>query len=425
MGHQTGQKKRFRIQNLAYGGDGVVRPDGEPVVFVPRTAPGDRVEVEITSTHKRFARGRLVTVVEPSEDRVVAPCPSYERCGGCQLMHLAVDAQRVAKHDQLLEALRRIGGVEPEQASPLWSGASERYRNKVTLHWRPRPAAFGLVGPDGHTLEPLSACLLLEPRVEEAARRAAAAAVDQLSELDLQDLMVRVTRRGDVQILLRLDAPDAPVLQPWAESQEGASVWASNSKQAPVHLAGSKTVLHSTAGVEMELGPLSFAQVNTEGAEALFSWVAEQAALTGTETVLDLYAGAGAIGLMLAKQARRVVAVESVPEAARLAVANAERNALDNVEVRTGRTEDILRSEDLRADVVVLDPPRTGTASGVIEHLVQKNVRRVVYVSCNPTTLARDLKRLAPFYRLVHVRGFDLFPHSYHLEAVATLERSG
>lgn len=392
----------LHIERLAYGGDGIARPTDGPVTFVPRTAPGDHVRARIVETAKRHQRAEVVELLEGGPERVEPPCPYYSACGGCQLQHIAVDAQRRAKAEQIEDALARIGRVEASLSAPLWSGLPTRYRNKVTLHTRGGP--WGLVARDPQAIVEIDSCLLLTERLDHLSQHA------RKKIQSGTELMARTLHTGDSQVVTDGECED------WA-ALGATSVW-----QDGAHVFGSEHVTHESAGIRLELGPRSFAQVNDTGGAALVDAVVAEAALTGHETVLDLFSGVGVYALALAPSATRVVAVEADPTSAAIAERLAREANYDHVESRAGRVEQVI-GDLADADVVVLDPPRRGLAGGVTRALASSSVKKIIYVSCNPTTLARDIARLRPQYRVVRVLGFDLFPQTHHIETVVTLVR--
>lgn len=456
------------IDKLAYGGDGVARPGtDETVVFVSRAAAGDRLKVEIVEQKPRFRRARILKVLEPGPERTQPPCGYYSgpdeasSCGGCHLQHLGYAAQLAAKEEQVQDAIKRIGGVgevplgsanarewvaptfHPAIAAPKPLG----YRNKATFHWNAAAGRFGLVAVDQKTVLPIVQCPLLAAPVDEAYRAAAGAAEaiaarDPLVRAGLITLVVRAGIATGQTLVALVVKPSAPAS---LAEEFGREVLARgqvtsilvNVNPSPdrelfgdaftmVH--GGPTILEKIGGVSFVLDPETFLQVNTEQAATLFGVAVAAAKLTGKERVLDLFCGNGGLALSAARAAKEVIGVETVAGAVKRGRESAMLNGIENVRFRVGRVESTLKTlfhgEKVAPDVVFVDPPRAGLKPLVIETLVKMKPKRVVYVSCNPTTLARDLKLFVKGGWVVRdVTPVDLFPQTYHVEAVVTLER--
>ena len=442
------------IDKLAYGGDGVARPGtDETVVFVSRAAAADRLKVEIVEQKPRFRRARVLKVLEPGPTRTEPPCGYYSgpdeasSCGGCHLQHITYEAQLAAKDEQVRDAIKRLGGVEPTFHPAIAAPKPLGYRNKATFHWNAVAGRFGLVAVDQKTVLPIERCPLLAPPVDEAYRAAAAAAEaiaarDPLVRGGLITLVVRAgvaTGQTMVALVVKPSAPVALAEEFGREVLARAKVTSIlvNVNPSPdrelygdaftmVH--GGPTILEKIGGLSFVLDPETFLQVNTEQAATLYKVAIEAAKLTGKEKVLDLFCGNGGIALSAAKTAKEVIGIETVSGAVKRGRESASMNGIENVRFRVGRVESTLKTlfhgEKVAPDVVFLDPPRAGLKPLVIETVVKMKPKRVVYVSCNPTTLARDLKLFAKGGWIVkEVTPVDLFPQTYHVEAVATLER--
>jgi 23S rRNA (uracil1939-C5)-methyltransferase len=400
---------RIAIESSAAGGDGIGRAAGL-AVFVPRTAPGDVVDVALES-HGRYARGRLEAIVEPSPVRVVPECPHYvhDRCGGCQLQHVAYDAQLAAKARIIRDALARLGGRE--QALPAVAASDQRwrYRSKLTLAMRPSGAGW-LMGL--HPLhEPrrvfdLHDCPITAEDVVAAWReiRAASRWLPRARELRgavrrVRDGMAFVLEGGDAWPALREFLSACPALcAVWWEPARG----------------GRRLVFDRRAAASPDA---SFGQVNPTVAAALQADVLRRARAHRPVTVIDAYAGAGATAIPLASEGVRVTAIELDIDAVQWLSARLPEGS----RAVAGRVEDVLPSA-LPADVVLLNPPRAGVDATVTDTLAAANPRprAIIYVSCNPATLARDLSRLHG-WRIAGLAGFDMFPQTAHVETVCEL----
>ena len=460
------------IDDLAFGGEGVGRADGY-VVFVPGGVPGDIVRVRLIQARARFGRGVIEAVERPSPDRVEPPCPYFFRCGGCRLQHLDYGAQLAFKTKQVSDCLERLGRVGAFEMRPILPAPEiYGYRNKMEFTVarggdaeRVVPKGRRLTRPDGEA-EPavvvglheadrydavldVERCLLQSDRMNallEEARRFFAerrlTVYDQESgEGLLRFLMLREGKRtGEAMVNVVTSAPAVSELEPLvgraqARVPETSSVVMNvNPKKASVavgveeHLLGGRDHIRESLGdLTFQVSAGSFFQTNTVQAERLFGLVLDAAALTGEETVIDLYSGTGAISLLLARRCRRVYGIEVAPAAVADAVRNAEVNGITNCtfvagEVRFALPE--LISRGVAADVAVCDPPRAGFHPKALAALVTLAPARIVYVSCNPATLARDVGDLARGgYRLEWAQPVDMFPHTPHIEVVAHLVR--
>jgi len=445
------QELELRIDSLAYGGNGVARLNGF-VVFVRRGLPGDTVRARVTKVQRRHAEAVVTEVLAAGPARVDWPCTHYPACGGCRFQDLAYAAQLDAKYAWVEDSLRRIGGIEEPPLEPIVAAEQVfHYRNKMEYSFAP--------GPDGPELGlhragrwdevlPIERCWLttdtgnaIRNAVRDWAGEERLPAFDQArGEGYLRHLVVREgLRTGEALVQLvthtgeRFDRErliEVLTAIPAVRSIQ----WSVNDSPAEVTNLPSE-LLWGDEAVEEELGGLrfrvranAFLQTNTRMAERLYELARDAAALSGGETVYDLYCGIGTIGLSLARDALTVWGVEISEEAVACAIENAELNGITNAAFFAGNVGEVLRELRDRAgepDVVVVDPPRAGLAGKALRRLGELAAPRVVYVSCNPTTLGGDAKKLRDDYgyRLVRACPVDMFPHTPHVETVATLER--
>ena len=418
---------RLRIDSIAAGGEGVGRLDDGRVVFVHRTAPGDLAEVALTERKERWARGRLLRVLEPSPERREAPCPHYARCGGCTLEHMPYDAQLRAKARIVADALTRIGGFAVEPPKVVASPAEFRYRNRVSLALRRREAGrveagFHALGEPEEVVDLDGGCLLFEEpiaRVWDALRAAWGPDARLLPSGERLRLTLRTNAAGEVSLLVEGGfAPGRP--EELVERVDGlVSVWHRPGPAAPELVAGAPGLPETWGDDTVELSGAAFLQVNRGAAALLEAHVMEVMGDVDGKTVVDAYCGIGLHARRLARRGARVTGIELDPAA----VAEARRAAPEGAVFVEGPVETLL-PDHLPADLVVLNPPRAGVDAQVAEALAASPAERIVYVSCNPATLARDLKRMGEAYRLESVRAFDLFPQTAHVETVAVLSRA-
>jgi 23S rRNA (uracil1939-C5)-methyltransferase len=442
------------IEDLAFGGEGVARSDGY-VVFVPGGVPGDRLRVRLVQARSRFGRGVIESVEEPSPHRVDPPCPYVGRCGGCRLQHVAYAAQLEFKAKQVADVLERVGGLRDVEIRPI-IGAAETYgyRNKMEFTVASGPGgqglAVGLHEADRYdAVLDIDRCLLqsdgMNALLDEARRFFAA---HRLTPYDqdageglLRFLMLREGRHtGEAMANVVTASPAVSELAPLVGQLQtrvpGTSsvVMNVNPKKASVavgveeHLLGGRDhIRERIGGLVFQVSANSFFQTNTTQAERLFDLVVESAGLEGSETVIDLFSGTGAISLLLARRCRWVYGVELSQAAVDDAGRNAAANGIDNCTFLAGEVRFVLPSliaKGVTAEVVVADPPRAGFHPKGLDALARLGPARIVYVSCNPSTLARDLASLAAAgYRVEWVQPVDMFPHTPHIEAVARLAR--
>jgi 23S rRNA (uracil1939-C5)-methyltransferase len=448
---RRGDTLELVVDDLAFGGDGVGRADGY-VMFVRGGLPGDRLRVTVTEARGRYGRGVIESVVTPSADRVEAPCPYFGRCGGCRLQHLAYPAQLAFKAKQVHDCLTRLGGLPPFELRPIVPAPEPYgYRNKMEFTVAEPGPAVGLHAAERYDVVlDIERCLLqsetMNALLDEFRRQARGRGLsvwDPRSERGLlRFVTVREGRRtGQAMVNVVAAAPDVETLVPLAESLKArvpatASVLLNvNGTKASVAIGSEEHVLlgrdaitESLDGVAFQVSANSFFQTNTVQAERLFAIVAEACELDGGETVLDLYSGTGAISLLLARRAGRVYGIEVAAAAVADAVRNAQANGIENCTFLAGEVRHVLprlMSEGVRASVVVADPPRAGFHPKALSALAALAPARIVYVSCNPSTLARDVGDLArQGYRLQWVQPVDMFPQTPHIEAVARLSRA-
>ncbi len=448
---QRDQELELTIDSLAYGGNGVARLDGF-VVFVRRGLPGDTVRARITKVQRRHAEALATEVLVAGPNRVDAPCAHYPACGGCRFQDLAYDEQVDAKERWVADSLQRLAGLADAPLEPIVRAESQfGYRNKMEYSFTQLDdgPTLGLhrAGRWDEVLE-IDRCWLttdagnaIRNRVRDWAREEKLVAYDQeTQEGYLRHLVIRegrntgqalvqlVTARGE-----RFDRER--LIEVLTEIPEVRSVhWSVNRGVAEITnlptelLWGEEAIEEEIGGLRFRVRPNAFLQTNTRMAERLYAIAREFAALEGGETVYDLYCGIGTIGLSMAASALTVWGIEISEESVVCAIENQELNGIGNAAFYAGNVGEVLRDLRDRAgdpDVVVVDPPRAGLAGKALKRLGEIGAPRIVYVSCNPTTLAGDLKRLSADYgyRLVRARPVDMFPHTPHVECVALLDR--
>ena len=446
-----GQDVDLRVDSLAYGGNGVARVDGF-VVFVRGGLPGDRVRARVTKTKRGFAEAVAEEVLEPSPARVEAPCPYFGTCGGCRFQDLAYAAQSAAKERQVRDALERIGRIAEPPLEPILPARSHyAYRNKLEYSFTRGEDGVELGFHEAGRWDAvigIDVCLLttdlgnaIRNAVRDWAREERLEPYDQATgDGYLRQLVVREGRNTGHVLALLVTSPGerfetgylVDVLRRFPEVR--SIHWAVNdspgqhSNLPSTLLWGEEAIEEELLGLRFRIRPNAFLQTNTEMAEELYRLVLEYASPTGDENVFDLYCGTGTIGLALAGSVRGVHGVEISEEAVACAIENVELNGIENARFfagHVGQSLEELVAEAGEPDVVVVDPPRAGLAGKALRRTGRLGAGRIVYVSCNPTTLASDVNVLREEfgYELLRCRPLDMFPHTPHVESISLLER--
>ena len=436
---------RARIEGYTSEGLGVARIDGQ-AVFVHRALRGEDCDVLLRKVLKNAAFGKVVKVHEPSPHRVEPDCPYYGKCGGCDFRHMDREEELYAKKTRVQDALRRIGGSDV-QVEEILAGERLHYRNKSQFPI----AADGTVGfykARSHQVIPVENCLLqkvdtnnVQLKFDRYIRLYNVSCYDERTRRGLlRHLYVRTNGAGESLVCIFANGRELPheaelvALLREASPRIVGVVLGVNTQPTGAILGkeyrtlwGTDVLTDELCGMTFRLSVPSFYQVNREMAEVLYDKAVEFAALTGTETVLDLYCGAGTITQVMAPHAGRAIGAEIVPEAIEDAKANAKRNGVENVEFFCGDASAVaadFAAKGLRPDVICVDPPRKGLAPEVVRAAAQMAPRRIVYVSCDPATLARDVKLLAAEgYGAVRAAAVDMFPGTANVESVVALER--
>ena len=452
---QKNQLLTLRIERLSSDGSGVAHSADGEAVFVPNTAPGDEARIKIVKDCGRYAFGILDQLLTPSPDRVEVDCPAAGPCGGCSLRHLSYEAELQAKHENVTDAFRRIGGLDVPVLPTVPSPEVDRYRNKVQFpvgRDKNGQPCIGFYAGRTHRIVPCPDCKLQPGVLNEIGNALcaffAAHGIQPYDEESGKGLVRHIFLRrgahsGQIMVCLvctraKLPHSEELVAQLREQFPAIATILLNvNAKNTNVILGSETHTLYgpgyledTLCGVPVQLGPLSFYQVNTLAAEQLYGIAAQYAQLTPDDLLLDLYCGMGTIGLSMVDHCRELVGVEIVPEAIESAKANAARMG-DAIAAKSrffcadaGAAATRLAAEGLRPDVIVLDPPRKGCDEATLSAVVKMNPQRVVYVSCNPATAARDAKWLeAQGYRTEKVQPVDLFPRTRHCEAVLLLTK--
>lgn len=454
------------IVGIGHTGEGVGRVNGF-TLFIHGALPGEKVSAQVTGLKKQYGFARLLKVLEASPDRVEPPCPVYDECGGCQLQHLGYDAQLRLKRQMVVDNLERIAklrvtnvqdsdGANGEPGGVLVHptiGMADpwRYRNKVQVPIGEREGglAGGFYATGSHRIVDAERCLIrteaaddIVSAVKKMAYELGIPAYDEEKRRSgLRHVIVKTGfRTGEMMVVLVSDKEELPEAQRLAEriveAVPGIASICHNVNAGPAGtvmgphtsvLWGGDRIYDAIGDVRFAISAHSFYQVNPVQTEVLYGKALEYAGLTGSETVIDAYCGVGTISLFLAQRAKRVYGVEIVPEAVQDARSNAELNGIANAEFEAGKAEEVIpawRERGIRPDVIVVDPPRSGCDAALLDTIVAMRPQRVVYVSCNPSTLARDLRVLEDGgFCTVEVQPVDMFPWTAHVECCVSLVR--
>ncbi len=437
---------KIKITGMTSDGNGVGRHEGM-AVFVPLTAIGDEVLVKIVKLQKNYAYGKLLRVLSPSSERIEPDCDCYHQCGGCVYRHINYASELKIKSDTVRDALSRIGGINVPLCKIL-SQSPDGYRNKAQYPIN-ADGKTGFFASRSHRIIPVDNCRLQPTEFTKIAKMTElwvkqygiSIYNEETGKGLLRHLYIRTAASGDIMVVLVINGENLPHSAPYIESLKmllhdrfKSLVININRKITNVILGeqcrtlyGDGYIVDELLGVKLRVSPLSFSQVNHNMAELLYEKAAEYAE-PEDKTVIDLYCGTGAIGLTMARRAKSIIGVEIVPQAVEDANFNAKLNGIENTRFicddAAGAAKK-LRAEGVRADVVIVDPPRKGCTSELIETVANGFCpERVVYVSCDPATLARDLKIFESYgYSVKSVTPADLFPRTAHVETVVKLDR--
>lgn len=453
----------LEITSIAAEGYAIGR-DNNQVIFVKYAAPGDVVDVKIVKKKKNFQEGQIIRYQHQSEQRVEPFCPYFTHCGGCKWQHMPYESQLEFKQQQVIDAMERIGGIQGFDVVPiLGSGKIQAYRNKLELTFserawvidyvkgedKPRPRALGFHIPGQFSqLLDIEACYLMPDYVNQIQRSVKAFCDDRgVSFHDIQrheglmrNIMFRCNEKNEWMIVVAFYENDSVIIEAvmshikdnfdrvvslnyivnakMNDSMQGCEV---------IHYSGAPYLTESLGNYNFIIQPLSFFQTNTQQAKRLYDITKDFAGLTGVENVYDLYTGTGSIAIYVSEGAQNLVGIEYVEVAIEDAKINASNNGVENATFYAGDMKDVL-TETLfekhgNPDVIITDPPREGMHPDVVERINQSGAKRIVYVSCNPATQARDIKAMQEHYRLVKIQPVDMFPHTHHVENVALLEK--
>lgn len=451
---KNGQTIPLKIKRLGINGEGIGYFK-RLIIFVPYALPKEEVLVKITKATPRYAEGQLIKIKKESKDRVVAPCPVYYECGGCQLQHLAYHAQLDFKKDLLLQSLEKFKpeGFRSYQLRPT-IGMSDpwHYRNKAQFQLRKnkktKKIEAGLYQANSHKLVPLTDCLVQQPRTQEVMNTV----VTLLNKYDLpiydersnsgifRTIMVRVgIKTGELQVVFitrsrKFPQKNALIREINQRLPEVVSIMQNVQPNKTslvmgdetLHLWGKEAIEEHINEVTFDLSPRAFFQLNPQQTEILYGEGIKALAIQPNETIVDAYCGVGTIGLSVAKQAKEIRGMDTVPQAIADARKNAERLGYQNTRYEVGTAEELLPKwlkEGFKPDGIIVDPPRTGLGPQLIQAILAYPPTKLVYISCNVSTLARDLVELSKKFQVEYLQSVDMFPQTARCEVVVKLTK--
>lgn len=443
----------FDIISQGYEGEGIAKIDNKYPIFIEGALKGEKVKVRIVKVNKNFAYGKLMEVLEASEERVNPPCAIYKRCGGCKLQHASYKAQLDFKWDRVKDCVSKIGKLDPSIVKyPLGMENPWRYRNKVQLPIGliNGEVKIGFFAPRSHDIIDMESCLI-QDEIGDKVVKLTREWIEKFNirpynvdgEYDEKGIVRHIMiRRGfttnEVMVVLVTNGEKLPHKEEFVDLMVKnipgikSVIQNINSKKTNVILGlesktlwGEDTISDYIGDFRFNISPLSFFQVNPTQTEVLYGKALEYANLTGNEEVFDAYCGTGTITLFLSQKAKKVYGVEIIPQAIDNAWINAKENKVENVEFFVGESEVVipdLINKGVKADVVVVDPPRKGCDKKLLDAITNINAKKIVYVSCDPSTLGRDLQVLEDNgYKTLEVQPVDMFPNTSHVENVAKL----
>jgi len=406
------QTYEIQLEKFTYGGDAMGRLPDSRAVFVPFGLPGEQVRVRVVEEKKNFARGEIVEFLEASPDRINAKCKHFGECGGCHYQNLQYEKQTQAKTDILIDQLKRIGKIEnPPVREMIACPNPWNYRNHVQFHLN-QGGRLGFQAPGSNKVIAVSECHLPEPFLNELWHQ-----LEFEPDTNIERVSLRAGMKDDLMLILESESPELPEL----EIEAGISVTHVYEENTIV-LAGSDHVLMHVLDRDFKVSAASFFQVNTVMAEKMVEHLLACLPVSPSTSLLDVYCGVGLFSAFLAPKCGRVIGIESSESSCEDFAVNLDE--FNNVELYEGDAEDVIPYLEVKPDIVLVDPPRAGLDKVVVDGILKLSPSLIAYVSCDPSTLARDAARLINGgYTLKEATPFDLFPQTYHIESISIFER--
>lgn len=405
----------IKIERLDHQGRGIGKIEGK-TIFIPNALPDEIVDADILINKKKFMIGEVKKIMKASKLRKKPICPYFATCGGCDLMHLSYEKQLEYKEDKVKDIMVKFADISDTVVQPI-IGCDETlyYRNKVTFQVNQE---IGFYEKKSDVIVPVDKCYIVTPKTNRILKK--------LKSISLQHIKQIVLRTDDIidEIMLILYVDGIIEEQEIVERLKDdvtSIIKVENKKETTLY--GTDTIVFELGTYQFELSPSSFFQVNTKQCQKLYDKVVEYADIKNEDTVLDLYCGTGTIGIYLSQYANQVYGIEINPDAIKNANRNKERNHITNIDFKVGDVGKVVHNLKLKPDVVVVDPPRKGLDEHTIAQLLKWKPKKIVYVSCDPVTLARDLKYLKTNYEVQEMTLVDMFPETYHVENVVLMSK--
>lgn len=399
------KKIELNIEKLDHYGRGIARIDGK-TVFVENALPTETVIASITKEKKSFIEGETIDFINKSNDRIEPICPYYNECGGCNIMHIDYNNQLKFKENKVKEVLNKFCNYD--NVKSIIGTNQYNYRNKITLQVKEK---IGYYKKKSYELVVIDKCYIADEKINSI--------INELKNIDLSNvnqIVIRTTNKESMLVFY-----SKKVIKSDVNKLNVDTIICITDKQTI--LKGKGYIEEVIKGIRYVISPTSFFQVNTNGMINLYDKVLEYCGLNGNENLLDLYCGTGTIGIYLSKYCNKVFGIELNKEAIKDALVNKEINNLNNIDFKSGDVKEVLKTNNFIPDIIVVDPPRAGLDSKVVEQIISLKPKKLVYVSCDVITLARDLNLLKEYFNIKEVTPVDMFPNTYHVECVSLLER--
>jgi len=398
------KKIEVNIENLDHFARGIARIDGE-TVFIENALPNELVIAAITKEKKNFKEGEVIEILKKSNYRVEPICPYYYECGGCNIMHLDYNKQLIFKENKVKEVLKKFCNYDNVQ-NIVYSNPF-KYRNKITLQVDKN---IGYYKKKSHELVQIEECIISDERINNIVK-----ILKNINLNNINQIVIRTTKNESMIVFYSKNK----ITLDLSEFSNVDTIVCINDKVDVIK--GKGYITEEINNIKFVISPTSFFQVNTDGMIKLYDKVMEYCALEGRENVLDLYCGTGTIGIYLSKCCGKVLGVELNKEAIKDALINKEINKLNNIDFKSGDVLEVLKNNKFVPDIIIVDPPRAGLDKGVIEQIIKLKPKKLIYVSCDVITLARDLNILKEYFDIKEITPVDMFPNTYHVETVTLL----
>lgn len=402
-----------KVEKLDHQGRGISHIE-DKIVFIENALPGEIVKIKITKQNKKIIEASVIDYIVKSDYRVDSKCPYYNECGGCDLLHLSYEQQTQYKEYKIKEIMNRYAGIDNEKIKQIVPCDHQfNYRNKVTLKVNTK---IGYYKKKSYDIVDINNCLIANNKINNAILEIKKYHVPEC----INELVIRSVNEDDISLTIYLQKEDN--INIFISKLE----YLFNSikvivKDKVIKQAGESNIIGRLGNFSYQMSQTAFFQVNTAQTIKLYDKVREYVKKNVSPTVLDLYCGTGTIGIYISNYAKKVTGIEINPEAIVDAKVNAEKNEVKNIDFFAGDTKELLNHGDYKANVIIVDPPRSGLDEEVIKDIIKINPKEIIYVSCDPITLARDLKMFSDKYKVTEITPFDMFPNTYHVECVVLL----